>query len=630
MFRSSLGKADAAFESGEYHIAAPLYSKAYGHIRDGELLNKVSFRLAECYRITNQPARAEAAFARAARRTGVPLAFLYWGQSLMKNGKYEEAFKAFAQYTDLVPADPLGQAGLKSARSLSVRLPDSSEYRVEPMMPFNTRFNDYSVMVLPTDSRTVYFTSSRQEATGRSLHGATGERFSDVFSSTLDAQGNWSEPTPLNAPVSTVFEEGTSCVSSDGRTLFFTRCLQERDRPMGSRIVTASLTFGVWGRERELEIGGDTTVAAHPALSPDDLVLYFTSDLPGGYGGKDLWMLTRDSEDGPWGFPVNLGPDINTSGDEMFPTVRSDGVLFFSSDGREGLGGLDIYSARREGSRWVVANVGRPLNSSSDDFGLVFLPGGAEGFLSSARRSVSGDDIFRFYKPELFFPLKGIVLDARTNRPLSGAQVRIAASDGEQKTVQSDRSGAFSALLRQNADYLLLASLEGYLNGRGEETTRDRKPGEELRMILQLRSTAAPIALHNILYDFARWELKPESMQSLDSLVRVLNDNPEVRIELMSHTDTRGTPEDNLLLSQRRAQSVVDYLVQKGIASSRLRAQGYGESLPRQVDLELNRQYPFLRRGAYLTESYINSFRDPEQQETAHQVNRRTEFKVLQ
>lgn len=629
-YKSALRKADEAYASGEYRIAAPLFSKVYGKLLDRQLLTDVSFRMAECYRITNQPKKAEVAFSRASRRGNAnSLTLLYWAESLMKNQKYAEAQKIFEQYVEKVPGDVRGQAGLRSCRYISEWMSVKPEFTVEVDKNFSSRFNDFSPMVLAGSSQTVYFTSSREEALGKTIHGATGERFTDIFESSLDAQGNWSVPVPLNDPVSSVYEEGSCCFSSDGRTLFFTRCLQEKDKPFGSQIVSASLTFGQWGRERVLSLGDDTSVVAHPALSPDDLTLYFTANFPGGYGQKDLWMVTRQTEDDKWSAPVNLGPDINTPGDEVFPTVRSDGTLFFSSDGRDGFGGLDIYRAQRNGDRWEVVNVGYPLNSSADDFGMVFLSGFDEGYLSSSRSDRGDDDIYHFYKPQLQFNLVGTVIDVNTRRSLAGAVVSIVGNNGLRQEVQTDKSGIFIGVLRQNTDYLVMASRNGYLNGKGRESTRGREPSKNIPMTIMLTSTALPIELHNILYDLARWDLRAEALVSLDSLVEILNDNPGIVIELMSHTDSRGEPADNQILSQKRAQSVVDYLVMKGISAQRLRAQGYGESMPVQVDLELSQKYPFLRRGAYLSESYIQSLRDPEQQEQAYQINRRTEFRVI-
>jgi peptidoglycan-associated lipoprotein len=385
-----------------------------------------------------------------------------------------------------------------------------------------------------------------------------------------------------------------------------------------------------WTKEKVIDIAKDSVVVAHPAISPDGATLYFVSDMPGGQGGKDIWKVTREGDKDTWGRPENLGPTINTSGDEMFPYVHSDGTLYFSSNGHIGLGGLDIFKAKQENNKWVVENMGYPINSHADDFGICFQAESEQGFFSSNREIKGDDNIYKFSLPPLKFTLTGVVKDEKTERTLSDATVKIISSDGIMDEIQTNSNGSFTVTLKSSTDYVFMASKQGYLNGKERETTKGYDRSKTFNIEIKLISVAKPIEVPNIFYDFAKWDLRPESMVSLDYLVETLNDNPNITIELGSHTDSRGSEQANNELSQKRAQSVVNYLIEKGIARDRLTAKGYGKSSPKVVDDVISEQYPFLRNGITLTESYINSLpNENQEQETAHQFNRRTEFRVL-
>jgi peptidoglycan-associated lipoprotein len=294
------------------------------------------------------------------------------------------------------------------------------------------------------------------------------------------------------------------------------------------------------------------------------------------------------------------------------------------------MGGLDIFKAvLQPNGNWVVTNMKPPINSSADDFGIIFEGSSERGIFSSTRNEREKDNLFRFELPPLNFSVTGLVKDEQTGTPVQGATVQLIASDGSNLQTETGTAGDFRFTLRANVDYIFLASKQNYLNGRERETTRGQEQSRNFMVTIQLLAIDKPIELPNILYDFGRWDLRPESMVSLDKLVETLLDNQSITIELMSHTDSRDTEEFNLQLSQRRAQSVVEYLIDKGIAPDRLSAKGYGKSTPKVVDDELVEQNPFLRLGATLTEQYINSLANDEQREIAHQINRRTEFKVL-
>jgi peptidoglycan-associated lipoprotein len=446
----------------------------------------------------------------------------------------------------------------------------------------------------------------------------------------MDRKGKWSVPIPVEA-LNSEFEDGTPNMTSDFSTLYFTRCKKGKNQSLGCQIYRSSSNGGDWSDPVvEFDSFGDSITTAHPAISPDGLTLYFVSDMPGGLGEKDIWKVTRGSEESPWEDPVNLGEQINTPGNELYPYVHRDGTLYFSSDSRVGLGGLDIYKAiLDETGSWRLENMKPPINSPEDDFGIVFEAEVERGFFSSSRKGRGNDEIFSFVLPPLEFSVTGVVKDERTDQVLTGSTVKSVGSDGITVETNTGDEGSFRFMLKPGTDYVFIASHPGYLNGKERESTRGLDQSKEFEVTIYLASTNQVIELPNIFYDFAKWDLRPESMVSLDNLVETLNDNPNVTIELMSHTDSRDTPAFNIDLSQKRAQSVVDYLISKGISPDRLQARGYGESQPKVVDEKVIARYDFLEVGDVLTESFINQLGSPELQEKAHQVNRRTEFRVL-
>jgi peptidoglycan-associated lipoprotein len=427
------------------------------------------------------------------------------------------------------------------------------------------------------------------------------------------------------------FEDGSPNFTSDFSTIYYTRCKKGKNQQLGCQILSSSARGGSWSEPKvELDALGDSVTTAHPAISPDGLTLYFVSDMPGGLGENDIWKVTRSDEGGSWGAPVNLGEQINTPGNELYPFVHSDGSLYFSSDSRVGLGGLDIYKATLDETQsWRLENMKPPINSPEDDFGIVFEKELERGFFSSSRKGRGNDDLFSFVLPPLEFSVTGVVKDERNDEILRNSVVKSVGSDGITVETNTGEEGTFKFMLKPGTDYVFIASQPGYLNGKERESTRGLDQSRDFEVTIYLASITQVIELPNIFYDFAKWDLRPESMVSLDNLVETLNDNPNVTIELMSHTDSRGTPADNMELSQKRAQSVVDYLISKGIAADRLQARGYGESQPKVVDEKVIAQYDFLELDDVLSEAFINQLESPELQEKAHQVNRRTEFRVL-
>ncbi|MEN8230403.1 MAG: OmpA family protein [Bacteroidota bacterium] len=622
-------RAQAVFEAGEYFEAIDLYKNAYNKVSDKEQKTAILFKIGECYRILGDARSAELWYKKAVREDYQdPIIFLRYGQMMLINEKYEEAEEQFEKYLSLVPDDPRGGIGIESCQAAIVWLENPTGYIVENMRYFNSRQRDFSPAYVNEAFTEVLFTSTREDATGNDTHGATGQNFADIFASSMDRKGKWSVPVPVEN-LNSEFEDGTPCISSDFSILYFTRCKKGKNQQLGCQIYRAGIEGGGWSEPQvEFEALGDSITTAHPAISPDGSTLYFVSDMPGGLGENDIWKVT--SEGSGWGDPVNLGEEINTPGNELYPFVHSDGTLYFSSDSRIGLGGLDIYKATLdETGGWMLENMKPPINSPEDDFGIVFETDVERGFFSSARKGRGNDEIFSFVLPPLEFSVTGVVKDERNDQILSGSTVKSVGSDGITVETTTSEEGSFKFMLKPGTDYVFIASQPGYLNGKERESTRGLDQSRDFEVTIYLASITQVIELPNIFYDFAKWDLRPESMVSLDNLVETLNDNPNVTIELMSHTDSRDTPAFNQELSQKRAQSVVDYLISKGIASDRLAAKGYGESQPKVVDEKVISQYDFLELEEVLTESFINQLESPELQEKAHQVNRRTEFRVL-
>ena len=623
-------RAYAAYEAGSYYDAIDHFKDVYSKTRDRQLKAEMVFMVSECYRLINDPKNAELWYKRAVRSPFPKPEAQYWlADSYKKLGRYPEAIEEFRAYRQLVPGDPRTEQQIRACELAMEWQASPEAYNVEELKDVNSRDSDFSPAYARDDHGLLWFTSSRDDARGNREHGATGQSFTDIFETRLDKKGKWSTPVPVDF-LNTEFEDGTPSFSSDYTEVFFTRCEAGKRESKGCVIMYSSREGVNWSDPEKIELLDDTLVAAHPALSPDGQTLYFVSDMPGGRGGKDLYRTTRTSPGSPWSRPENLGTDVNTRGNELFPFVHEDGTLYFASDGHIGMGGLDIFRAVPQGGdAWLVQNMMAPVNSPADDFGITFERGSEKGIFSSSRKGRTADDLYTFEMPPLLFSITGLVRDEKTGQPVEGATVQLIASDGANMQTETGAAGDFRFTLRPEVDYIFLASRKGYLNGKEKETTRGQDKSRDFMATIQLTPIDRPIELPNIFYDFGKWDLRPESMVSLDRLVETLNDNPNVTIELMSHTDSRDTEEFNLDLSQKRAQSVVDYLIAKGIAADRLTARGYGETNPKVVDQEIIKNAPFLRSGATLNEQYINSLASEEQKEIAHQINRRTEFRVL-
>ncbi|MDY0198608.1 MAG: OmpA family protein [Tenuifilaceae bacterium] len=629
-----LKRANAFYEAGGYFEAVELYRRDLDKVPKEEMGVYLQ-RIAECYRLMGDARQAEIWYSKAIMRDAPdPKVFFYYAEMLKMGEKYDEAIEQYQKYKELVPNDPLSAVRVESCELAKKWKETPAGYEIVNMRAINSKQSDFSPAYASDDYTTLLFTTSREEATGSKNHAGTGEKFTDIYISQRDKRGTWSSPRSLDESINTPDDEGTPSLTADFKKMYFTRCRTSKRNKLGCEIMLSERTEQGWLSPVAVPIAADSMVVAHPSISADELTLYFVSNIPGGYGGKDLWKVTRTTPSDSWGEPINLGPEINTPMNEMFPFIHSDGTLYFSSDGHPGMGGLDIFRATplEDGDGWKVENMRYPINSPSDDFGIAFEKEREAGYFSSRRRDLGargGDNVYLFYLPEILFNLIGEVRDDKSGGLLADANVQLVGSDGLIADTKTKDDGAFRFMLNPNTDYVLVASKTGYLNGRGRETTKGITESTDFEMTIKLTSTARPIELPNIFYDYDRWELRTESMAALDRLVEVLNENPTIIIELGAHTDSRGTLDYNYDLSQKRAQSVVNYLIEKGIPTERLRAKGYAQSQPKVVDALLQQQYPFLASGAKLDEKLIDKLSSEDQKETVHQINRRTEFRVL-
>jgi peptidoglycan-associated lipoprotein len=431
----------------------------------------------------------------------------------------------------------------------------------------------------------------------------------------------------VEGELNTEVEEGICSFSPDGSTMYLTRARRELNASTAVEIYTSQRSDASWSAPVKYEITADTLSSfAHPAVSPSGNWLYFTSDMPGGSGGYDIWRVNLKDRVGSL---ENLGEFINTPGNEEFPYCRTDSVLYFASDGHPGMGGLDLFRAQLTPSGgWNVTNMGVPVNSSADDFGITFAQQGEAGFFSSSRGDARGyDHIYTFELPKLEIWISGWVLD-RDEEPVPNAVIRIVGNDGSNQKAIGRSDGSFRFPLQRGVSYVMLAGAKGYLNAKQEFTSDTAEEDAEYGVDFILASINKPVVVENIFYDFDRASLRPESKKALDEMAQMLRDNPNVTIEMASHTDRWGTDEYNIGLSQRRAQSVIDYLIAAGVSRDRLQPQGYGKSRPKVITKKLAREYPQFEEGTELTPEFIETLSE-EDQEAADQINRRTEFQVM-
>lgn len=628
---AKLSDAEEKQRIGEYYEAAAIYRKIYTKTspQKRDLRGYIAFRMAECNRMINNTAKATSAYLNAIRYDYPDsIVQLRLGQMLHKSGRYPDAIKYYDEYLAHDPASTLAINGIQGCELAPEWKKNPTRYEVRRMDKFNSRRGEFSPMLTGDKFDQLYFASSRSKDKDAKVSAITGQNNNNLFVVKQDEKGAWLAPEELEDEVNTEFDEGTPSFSADGNTMYYTYCSQDPDGPRTAEIYVSNRSSAKWGKGTRATIVKDSVTAlGHPAISPDGKYLYFASDAVGGFGGKDLFRARLAGND--FGPMENLGDEINTPGDELFPYVRDSVTLYFASNGHPGMGGLDLFKASLDSTgHWHVENLQAPINSAGDDFGITFAGKAEKGFFSSNRNDARGyDHLYSFELPTITVFIEGIVNDV-DEEPIEEATVRIVGKDGLNVKVPVKKDGTYRVELERDIRYVMMASARGYLNQNFELTTGPEEKNETYIVDFFLSPISKPVVIENIFYDFDKATLRPESKKALDEMIKMLNDNPNVTIELGAHTDRKGSDAYNEKLAGRRAQSVVDYLIAAGIQPDRLEAKGYGESVPKTINKKMAKNYDFLHEGDVLTEEFILQL-TPEQQEIADQINRRTEFKVL-
>ncbi len=624
------------FLRGDFYEASETYRELYRGLKPSEkaMRGVIAFEMAESYRKLNSSGKASNSYANAIRYNYPDsLIYLYYAQMLHKEGKYDQsiiAYEDFIAYDSTNYFAQIGLSGAKLARDKDTKFYPEVRCIVKRMDVFNSNRSEFSPMYA-NDDNTIYITSSRNDSRGESISNITGLKNNDIFIINKNDRGEWKTPEVLDSEINTPFDEGITSISSEGTYIYYTFSPLYYDEPSTTKIYYSRKSgSGGWNAGKELIISENDSLSlfAHPSVSNDGKWLYFVSDMPKGYGGKDIWRAYLSENEVV--AVENMGPDINTPGDEVFPYIKNDTTLYFSSDGHSGLGGLDIFKAKinRNTNKWRVTNMGSPINSSMDEFGINFQKNKAKGLFSSNRDDVRGrDHIYSFEFPETKIIVEGFVVD-NEEEFLSETEVKVVGDDGSQSVYITKKDGSYRFEANPDVKYLFMASKENYLNQKKTLNVIPTNNDTTYFVDFEMISYFKPVVLENIFFDFDRATLRPESTEGLDELVAVLNDNPNISIELSAHTDRMGSDKYNNELSLRRAQAVVDYLQKSNINKKRLLAVGYGKTKPKKVTKSLSDKYEFLDVGDILSEDFINNLPN-EQQETADQINRRTEFKVV-
>ncbi len=665
-----LKRADKKYAIGEYYSAAEAYKKILPHIKkqDKGLKASTAFKQGECYRHINHP-KAATAYATAIRQKYQlqdSIVFLRQAQVLQYQGKYTEAAKSYSLYLESHPDSYEGQAGLYACQQVGEWRKMPSRYKINLEKDFSAkRASTFSPCYIGEESDAIMFTSNRTARKKKDKRNSpvTGVPVNQLYTTRKDAQGKWveielteglyevangesesasgadgsgdGESAEGSQKKEGTAEIGVCCFTADGRTMYFTYSKPINGQDLGAKIYTSSRASGSWGEPQEVKLFTDSTITVgHPTLNHTGDTLWFSSDAPGGLGGKDIWFVVQDGD--KWSMPENAGPDINSTGDELFPTMRHDGTLYFASNGHPGYGGLDLFMAYTDTLQvdttgiphYIVMNMGMPFNSNGDDFGITFEGKTDNGYFSSNRNDKKGyDQIYRFVLPEMIFLVEGTVTD-NSGTPLSDVRLRLVGDDGTNSKLQVRRDGTYRIKLRKDVHYAMLASARGYLNMKETLETTGLNDSYTATRNFVLSPISKPVKMDNVFYEFGKWDITSESATALDALVKLLNDNPNITIELSAHTDLVGNASANKTLSEKRAQSVVAYLISKGIAAERLTPVGYGKEVPVVADKAISKTYTFIPEGQVLDEEFILTL-PKEQQDICNQINRRTEFRVL-
>ena len=641
-------RADKKYNIGEYYQAAEMYKQVYRHInsKDKAMRAHVAFNQGECYRILNN-SKATSAYKNAIRyHHPDSIVYLHYAQVLHYQGKYKDAIKQYDIYLEAHPKDYVASAGKYACLKMEEWKKQSSRYKVAPAKEFNAkRSSNFSPAFIGEDADALVFTSNRQEQKSSTktkvrASSVTGMPAFNLYSARKNAAGKWEEIELCEGlyketeeedgemqKQATTAELGAACLSADGKTMYVTYSKPINGQDLGAKIYVSQRASGEWGEAQEVKLFKDSSITVgHPTLCATGDTMYFVSDAPGGFGGKDIYMAISNGSE--WDDIRNLGPTINTNDDELFPYIRQDGRLYFSSKGHPGYGGLDLFYAIPQDTTWTIFNMGMPFNSTGDDFGITFAGEKEEGFFSSNRGQKKGYDlIYSFILPEMELLVEGTITNT-DGEHLSDASLRLIGNDGTNIKTQIRRDGTYRLKLQKDTRYAMLATSRGYLNMKHIFTTEGLTDSHTYKQDFNLSPISKPVKMGNIFFKFGSWELTPDSEDGLNTLVKLLNDNPNITIEMAAHTDMVGNNAANQELSLKRAQSVVNYLIKAGVEKERLTPVGYGEEKPVVVDDLLHKQYPYLPKDQILDETFITTL-SADKQEVCNSLNRRTEFRVL-
>lgn len=624
-------KAEQSYAIGEYYTAANFFKKSYAKVSPKDKAKRAqrAFMMGECYKKIGLTQKAVAAYQNAVRyKCADSTAMLSLGRQQLKVGMYKQAAQNFRDYLEIDPGNELAINGLKSCELAPQWKAKPNLYIIKKEPVFNSRRADFSPMLAGDDFSQIVFSTTRSDTEGDDISGVTGAKFGDLFMAKKNEQGKWQQPEAIEGEVNTEYDEGASCLSPDGKIMYFTRCSSDPDYPRYAEIWQSQRSDASWGKPTKCDISRDTLSSyAHPAVSPDGQWLYFVSDMPGGEGGLDIWR-TRITSAG-FGGVENVGRPINTPGDEMFPCFKPSGELYFSSDGHPGMGGLDIIKATPDSIvGWILENQQFPLNSSADDYGMTFEGVHNRGYYCSSRGDGKGwEHIYSFELPEILQTVTGWVYE-KDGYELPEALVYLVGNDGTNEKLSVKGDGSFTYVLKPGVDYVLLGTCKGYINVKQEISVEQAEESEDYTLQFPLPPINVPVLIDNIFYEFDKADLTPESTEALDKLVVMMEENANITIELGAHCDYRGNDAYNLRLSQRRAESVINYMIEHGVKADRLTAVGYGETRPKIITKKLAEQYNFVAENDTLTEAFILK-KSKEEQEVLNSLNRRTEFKVL-
>jgi len=655
-------EAERKFATFEYFAAVDLYKAAYRKANKN-LKPEILWKIAECYRLINDVKQAELNYEKAikAKAPKKTLALLYLADMKKQQEKYPEALAEYEKYRKEVPSDKRGEDGVKSCE-LSQKWKDNpTRYVVENMVQINTKEWDYCPMYLERRKyTTLLFSSTRKGATG-DMDGNVGQLFADIFETQIDKNGKWSTPTPLAAPMSTKENEAACVLDEKGSNMYFTKCGVVKKKNPKCQLYGTLKRGRAWEEPTLLPFVIDSFNYGHPALNKDESVLIFASDLQDsldpGYGGLDLYYSLWDKKKKSWGKPVNLGPNINTTEDEAFPFLHYDGTLYFASKGHLGMGGFDMFKATFAGiNKWEKpTNLQYPINSAGDDFSIVFETDHERGYFTSNRAGgKGGDDIYSFILPPLLYMLEGFVTEKESKLPVPGATVKLVGSDNTSFEIKSDSKGYYkyeangqSRYINAKTSYVVSASAldvktpefpDGLLgNPKAKITTVDLKESTNFRQDFELKKIIINMRVPLVLFNLNKYDLEHVSnpKDSLEYLVNVMTESPQITIELSAHTDYRSPADYNQKLSYNRAKTCVEYLITKrNIDPDRIVPAGYGESKPLVLDNDVTTPSgKLIPKGTVLSEKWIDTNfpakKNKDDYEFVMQMNRRVVFRIL-